>query len=123
MEKSAPAKPKSVDQYLAAFPDDVRDKLEQLRGIIKAAAPHAEELISYNMPAYKHHGFLVSFAGWKKHIGLYPIPAGDEAFQQAIAAFKAEKSTLQLPYNKPLPTTLLTTLVKLRLKENESRAK
>jgi uncharacterized protein YdhG (YjbR/CyaY superfamily) len=112
---------KSVNEYLSSFPEDVRTVLETMRKIIRVAAPEAEELISYNMPSYKLNGFLVSFAAWKKHIGLYPIPAGDETFKKQISIYKQEKSTAQFPYDKPLPVKLITRLVKLRMKENKAR--
>ncbi len=118
MEPAAKIKFKTVDEYISAFPKNVKDILEEMRNIIKRAAPTAEELISYNMPAYKLKGFLVSFAAWKKHIGLYPVPAGDESFKKQIALYKEEKNTAQFIYDKPLPVKLITKLVKLRVKEN-----
>jgi uncharacterized protein YdhG (YjbR/CyaY superfamily) len=112
---------KTVEEYLSSFPKHTRNILEAMRAIILKAAPKAEELISYNMPSYKLNGFLVSFAAWKKHIGLYPIPAGDETFKKKISIYKEEKSTAQFPYDKPLPVKLITRLVKLRIKENKER--
>lgn len=114
---------KTVDEYLAAFPGEVSDRLKQMRKTVRQAAPMAEELISYNMPAYKLLGFLVSFAAWKKYIGLYPIPAGDEAFKNQIANYKDAKSTAQFPYDEPLPLKLIARLVKFRIGENNEKAK
>jgi uncharacterized protein YdhG (YjbR/CyaY superfamily) len=121
MALSSSKKFKAVNEYLSSFPEDVRTALETMRKIIRMAAPEAEELISYNMPSYKLNGFLVSFAAWKKHIGLYPIPAGDETFKKQILIYKKEKSTAQFPYEKPLPVKLITRLVKLRIRENNER--
>ena len=114
---------KTVDEYISTFPKNVKVILEEMRRIIKRAAPKAEELISYNMPAYKLNGFLVSFAAWKKHIGLYPVPAGDATFKKQISLYKEEKSTAQFAYDKPLPVTLITKLVKLRVREDERLVK
>ncbi len=114
---------KTVDEYLAAFPREVSDRLKQMRKIVRQVAPKAEELISYNMPAYKLNGFLVSFAAWKKHTGLYPIPAGDETFKKQIAVYKDAKSTAQFPYDAPLPVRLIARMVKFRVKENKERLK
>jgi uncharacterized protein YdhG (YjbR/CyaY superfamily) len=113
---------KTVDEYISSFPEDVRRLLEAIRRTIRRAAPEAEEIISYNMPAYKLDGFLVSFAAWKNHIGLYPIPTGDEVFKKEIAIYKDAKSTVQIPYDKPLPLKLIARLVKFRVKENNDHA-
>jgi uncharacterized protein YdhG (YjbR/CyaY superfamily) len=115
------AKFKSVDEYIGTFPEEVQSILTTLRQTIKQAAPEAEELISYNMPAFKQNGFLVSYAAWKKHIGMYPVPVGNEAFQKAIARFTTEKSTAQFPLYQPMPLELIAQLVTFRLKENEQR--
>ncbi|WP_339793202.1 DUF1801 domain-containing protein [uncultured Imperialibacter sp.] len=115
------AKFKSVDEYIGTFPEEVQSILTTLRQTIKQAAPQAEELISYNMPAFKQNGFLVSYAAWKKHIGMYPVPAGDQAFQKAIAPFTTEKSTAQFPLNQPMPLKLIAQLIAFRLKENNKR--
>lgn len=113
------AKFTTVDEYISSFPEDVKDTLVEIRKTIRLAAPRAEELISYNMPAYKLNGFLVSFAAWKNHIGLYPIPAGDETFKKQIAAYRDANSTVQIPYDKSLPLKLITRLVKFRIQENK----
>lgn len=112
----------TVDEYISSFPEDVQNILQDIRSTIKKAAPNAEELISYNMPAYKLDGFLVSFAAWKNHIGLYPIPKGDDAFKKQVELYKGMKSTMQIPYDKPLPLKLIASLVKFRIKENKNHA-
>jgi uncharacterized protein YdhG (YjbR/CyaY superfamily) len=108
----------SIDEYIETFPEDVRDILERLRQTIHAAAPGAVEAISYQMPTFKLNGkYLIHVGGWKHHIGLYPIPPGDEAFQEAIAAYKDAKSTVRFPLDEPIPYNLVTKMVTLRLEE------
>ena len=111
-----------VDEYLADQPEEIREQLEDLRGIIKKAAPQATERISYNMPAYDLNGVLVYFAGYKGHIGFYPTASGIKAFQKEIAKFESSKGAVRLPLDKPLPKTLITRIVKFRLKENSEKA-
>lgn len=123
MATSSKTKFKTVDEYLSSFPKEVSDRLKAIRKTIRQSAPKAEELISYNMPAYKLNGFLVSFAAWKKHIGLYPIPAGDETFKKQIANYRDAKSTAQFPYDEALPLKLIARLVKFRVKENLEKVK
>lgn len=114
---------KSVDEYIGTFPEDIQKILEELRGTIKAAAPEAEETISYNIPTFKMNGrYLIYFAGWKNHISLYPIPVGSETFNKQIAKYVEGKGTLKFPINKPLPLKLINKIVKLKLAENQKRA-
>lgn len=116
---------KTIDEYIATFPKDIRDVLEQLRRVIRESAPKAEEAISYGMPAFKLNGrSLVFFAAWKDHIGFYPGgPSAIEAFKKELAPFKQSKGTIQFPLNKPIPLGLVKKIVKFRIKENESRKK
>src|SRR4051812_30734265 len=93
----------TVDQYISGFPAETQELLQQIRAIIQKAAPQAEEGISYMMPAYKLHGMLVYFAGYKKHIGFYPGAGGISEFQEEIDAFKNAKGSVQFPLDKPLP--------------------
>ena len=113
---------KSIDEYIGTFPEDMQKILEELRATIKAAAPEAEETISYNIPTFKMNGrYLIYFAGWKNHISLYPIPVGSEAFNKQVAKYAEGKGTLKFPLDKPLPLKLITKIVKLKLDENEKR--
>jgi len=116
------AAPKNVDEYVAAQPKTVQQLINKLRSTIKAAAPKAEEVISYQMPAYKHHGMLVYFAVWPKHIGFYPTPGGIEAFKKELAAYELSKGTIKFPLDKTIPYNLITRIVKYRVKENEEKA-
>jgi uncharacterized protein YdhG (YjbR/CyaY superfamily) len=115
--------PTTIDEYISGFPVDVQKKLEQIRAAIRKAAPDAEETILYAMPAYIYHGHLVFFSAYKKHIGFYPVPAGDEAFQHEVAVYKKHRSTLQFPLDKPLPITLIAKTVKLRMQENKQASR
>lgn len=117
--KTAPAK--NVDEYIKALPANVRTISEKLRQTIKAAAPQAEEVISYQMPAYKYHGMLVYFAAFKNHIGFYPAPGGIEAFKKELSAYKGAKGSVQFPLDQPIPFDLISKIVKFRVKENEAR--
>jgi uncharacterized protein YdhG (YjbR/CyaY superfamily) len=108
----------SVDAYIASFPDSVRPALEFVRQAIKEAAPQAEESISYQIAAYKLDGRPVTyFGGWKHHIGLYPLPAGDDDFQAELSTYKHAKGTVKLMLSDPIPTEFITRLVIHRLAE------
>jgi uncharacterized protein YdhG (YjbR/CyaY superfamily) len=114
---------KTVDEYINGFPKNVQDKLKQMRAAIKAAAPDAEEKISYRMPAYMQGGPLVYFAAFKNHIGFYPTASGIEAFKDEFKAYKSGKGSLQFPMNEPLPVELVTQVVKFKLEDNAKKAK
>ena len=114
--------PETVDQYIAAFPADVKKRMQQLRKTIKAAAPKAEEVISYQMPGYKYFGMLVYFAAYKNHIGFYPTSSGIAHFKKELAAFKGAKGSVQFPLDKPLPVQLINKIVLFRVKENLTKA-
>jgi uncharacterized protein YdhG (YjbR/CyaY superfamily) len=107
-----------IDSYIAEQLPDVRNKLMQIRQTIKTSAPEAEELISYNMPAFKYHGILVYFAGYKNHIGFYALPSGQKAFEKELSIYKQGKGSVQFPLDKPMPLALIKKMVKFRVKEN-----
>jgi uncharacterized protein YdhG (YjbR/CyaY superfamily) len=115
--------PATVDDYLAALPDDRRAAMEELRQAIKAAAPDATELISYQMPAFKTHGqFLVSYAAYKVHYSLFPASgAVVEALGDEIRPYLAGKGTIRFPAHRPIPTALVEKIVKIRVEENVKR--
>ena len=115
--------PKDVDAYIAKAPKAVRLKLAQLRRIIRAAAPKAEEHISYGMPYYSYKGRLVYFAIARKHIGLYvPTPVIEE-HKKELEDYETAKATVRFPLNKRLPIALIKKLVKARIEKNEDRNK
>ena len=109
----------NTDDYIKSFPNDVQERLKQIRAIIKQIAPDAEESISYAMPAYKLHGKpLVYFAAFKNHIGFYATPSGHSEFAKELSKYKQGKGSVQFPLDKPLPLGLITKIVKFRAKEN-----
>jgi uncharacterized protein YdhG (YjbR/CyaY superfamily) len=116
---------KDVDTYLAAVPEPARSTLETLRQTIKAAAPQAEEVISYQMPTFKYLGrALVGFAAWKNFCSLYPYTGSVwTEFKDELKGYgtSASKGTIQFPVDKPLPASLVKRIIKGRIKEIESR--
>ena len=115
-------KPVDTDTYIAGYPKETQKNLKLLRATIKKAAPQAEEIISYGMPAYKWNGMLVYFAAYEKHIGFYPGSSGIAAFKKELASYKTSKGTVQFPVEEPVPLPLIARIVKFRLKENQEKA-
>jgi uncharacterized protein YdhG (YjbR/CyaY superfamily) len=120
--KTGQKAPKNIDEYIAGFPPEVQEILQKIRLTIRKAAPKAEEAISYMIPAFKLNGNLVFFAAYKKHIGLYPAPRGNEAFKEELSAYGGGKGTVQFPLDKPIPYALIRKIVKFRVKENTDEA-
>ena len=117
-------KPRSIDEYIAGFPERTRELLEKVRSTIRKAAPKAEETISYAIPCFNLNGnYLVYFAGYKKHISVYPAKKGDAAYEKAVARYRTGKGTYQFPLDKPIPYTLITKIVKFNIRSNGKRAK
>ena len=114
--------PKTIDEYIAGFPPDVQAILQKIRLTIRKAAPGAEETIKYQMPTFMLNGNLVYFAGFKNHVGFYPIPTGIEKFKKELAAYKQGKGSIQFPLDQPIPYGLISKIVKFRVKENLARA-
>jgi uncharacterized protein YdhG (YjbR/CyaY superfamily) len=123
MEIKPSTKFASVDAYHAAFPDNVRARLDEIRAIIKQSAPKSEELLSYNMPAYKLNSVLVYYGGGKNHIGFYPTPGPITAFADVLTGYKTSKGAIQFPLDKPIPKKLVKDIVKFRMAEDEENAK
>lgn len=116
-------KPINIDEYIAGFPAEVQELLEQVRLTIKNVAPEAHEVISYGMPAFKLNGILVWFAAYKNHIGFYPHSSGIAAFKKELSAYKGAKGSVQFPLNKPLPLEMIAEIVKFRVIENMQKVK
>ena len=114
---------KNIDEYIAAFPEEIRKTLQKLRQVIHEAAPEAQEVISYNMPAFKQNGILVYFAAFKNHIGFYPTSSGVAAFKKELSAYETSKGTVRFPFDKPIPFELVARIVKFRVQENLSKKK
>ncbi|HEY5809763.1 MAG TPA: DUF1801 domain-containing protein [Povalibacter sp.] len=112
----------SIDSYIAAFPPRIRAVLRQIRTTIRAAAPGAEEAISYGIPAFKLQGVLVYFAAFKNHIGFYPPVRGDARIVKAVARYAGEKGNLRFPLDEPMPLTLITRITRLRVKQNLAKS-
>lgn len=122
MQSDQPA-PGTIAEYIAGFPADVQQVLQQIRQTIRQAAPDAQEAISYRMPTFKLHGDLVHFAAHKKHIGFYPAPSGIEAFKDELAPYASSKGAVQFPLDQPMPYDLISRIVQFRAQENLQRAK
>ena len=117
--------PKSVDDYLATLEPDRRAAMEQIRAAVKAAAPGATEVITYNMPGFKTHGqFLVSYDAYKSHYSLFP--ASDEVVKglgSEIEPHLAGSGTIRFKASAPIPVDLVRRIVEIRVAENDARAK
>jgi uncharacterized protein YdhG (YjbR/CyaY superfamily) len=114
----------TVDEYIEAFPENVRTILEKLRITVRKAAPEAVESITYDMPTFKLDGKrLVYFSAWKNHIGFYSIPEGNEAFKKQLSPCAGPKGSLRFSLEKPIPYDLVEKVVMLRMKEIQSEKK
>ena len=111
----------SVDEYIKCLPAESKGKMIELRTLIKMAAPEAEELISYNMPSFNYYGRLVYYAAFKSHIGFYPMASGISAFEKDISKYKWAKGSVQFPLDKSLPASLITKIIRYRVKENREK--
>lgn len=115
--------PANIDAYIASFPKDVQVVLQQIRHTVRAAAPQAQEAIKYAMPAFLQDGHLVLFAAFTNHIGFYPAPTGEQAFEKDLSKYKTGKGSVQFPLDQPMPLDLIRKIVKYRIKKNAEAAK
>ncbi len=122
MVEKSEAGPATIDEYIKAFPRDIRARLEALRAAIHEAAPEAQEKISYAMPTFFLKGNLVHFAAFKSHIGLYPAPSGIVEFAKELAPYKSAKGSVRLPLDEEPPLELVKKIVRFRAKENLAKA-
>ncbi|HNB41183.1 MAG TPA: DUF1801 domain-containing protein [Anaerolineales bacterium] len=114
----------SIDEYIVACPPESQDYMQQIRKLIRSLVPDAKERISYQMAAFERNGKnFIHFAGWKKHVSLYPVPAGSEAFEREIAKYVDGKGTVKFALDEPLPIKLIERVVKLHLAVNKKKAK
>ncbi len=120
--KSSQDSPHDIDAYIAAFPADVRERLEQMRTAIRAEAPDAEEAIKYGIPTFVLHGNLVHFAAFQNHIGFYPTPSGIETFARELSPYESAKGSVRFPFEQPLPLGLVRKIVAFRVKEARSKS-
>jgi uncharacterized protein YdhG (YjbR/CyaY superfamily) len=119
--KPANPTPKSIDEYIAGFPQDVQQILRKVRATIKRAAPDAEEAIKYQLPTFVLGENLVHFGAFKTHLGFYPTPSGIDAFKDELSAYAGAKGSVQFPFEKPMPLTLISKIVKFRVREVRDR--
>jgi uncharacterized protein YdhG (YjbR/CyaY superfamily) len=113
---------RTIDEYIAGFPAATQRKLREMRAVIRAAAPQAEEKISYQLPAFALKGNLVYFGAFTGHIGFYPAPRGIEAFKAELSKYEGAKGTVRFPLDKPLPARLIARIVRFRVAENLEKA-
>jgi uncharacterized protein YdhG (YjbR/CyaY superfamily) len=113
----------TIDDYIATFPANVKDNLNQIRATIKKAAPDAIEKISYGMPTFELNGNLIHFAAFKNHIGLYPAPQGIEAFKTELSGYKGAKGSVQFPLDQQMPLDLISRITKYRVEKNLAKPK
>lgn len=109
---------KTIDEYIATFPKEVQSTLETVRQIIKKAVPEAEEGISYQLPVFKYHGYVLYFGGFKNHFSISSPPPTFEVFKDELKPYKVSKSVVQIPYSEPIPSELITKIAKYKAAEN-----
>src|SRR5215472_3447235 len=110
--------PKNVDEYFARIAEPARSMLDEMRSAIRSVVPkEATEVISYQIPAFRHNGILAWYAAFAKHCSLFPTAAVIEDFQDELKGFTVSKGTIQFPVDKPLPVALIKKLIKARVKE------
>jgi uncharacterized protein YdhG (YjbR/CyaY superfamily) len=112
----------TIDEYIADFPAEIQDILQQVRRTIQEVAPEAKETISYAMPTFTLHGNLVHFAAFKNHIGFYPTPSGVEEFKERLSVYKGAKGSVQFPLTQPIPYDLIKAIVLYRVAEDNKKA-
>lgn len=113
---------KTVDDYIAAQPENTRDHLEELRKLIKTVVPDSEELLNYKVPSYAlvpggKRDHQIMFAAYEKFIGFYPFPTTLEKFSEELKEYKQGKGSVQFPLNKPLPKELIKKMIEFRKNE------
>ncbi len=118
-------KPRDFDKYISRFPTDIQKHLQQIRKTVKKIASEATETISYGLPAFNLNGkYLIYFAAYKNHIGLYPVPNGGKELNKEFAPYSTSgKGTVQFPIDNPMPIELITKIVRFRIKDNIVKAK
>lgn len=111
-------KPCPIDTYIAKFPKEVQTLLKKVKATIKKSAPKMDEVISYGIPTFDRNGrHIIHFAGFKKHIGLFPGSLAVVAFKNDLVDYKTSKGTIQFQFDEPIPYRLIEKIVKFRIKE------
>ena len=112
------ATPATIDEFIARYPKDVQKALRELRGVIRKAAPKAEEAFRYGIPTYRLADTnLVHFSGYKSHIGFYPTSSGIREFKKELSAYQCSKGTMQIPLDTKIPRGLIRRIVQFRIRE------
>jgi uncharacterized protein YdhG (YjbR/CyaY superfamily) len=117
--KSTP--PKTVDEYIGGYPQNVQAILQEIRRIVRDAVPAAQETIKYQIPTFVLGENLLHFAGFKKHIGFYPTPSGIRHFKDALASYPTAKGSVQFPLDRSMPYALIRKIAQFRAKEARER--
>jgi uncharacterized protein YdhG (YjbR/CyaY superfamily) len=119
------SRPENINDYIAGFPEHTQKMLQEIRALIKKLVPKAEETISYGIPSFTLDGhYLIYFAGYKKHIGVYPVPVGNPEFEKKFSKYKTSgKGAIQFPLDRPIPQELVSEIVKFRVKMNLEKTK
>jgi len=120
---STKTRPKTIDEYIQAAPREAQKKLREMHACIRAAAPGAKEGLKWGMPAFSYRRILVTFAGFKNHIGFYPTPSAVTAFAKELSIFSTAKGSIQFPLEKPLPLSLIRKITAFRVKESVEQDK
>jgi len=113
----------TIDEYIAMFPKQIQNILQELRQTIGESAPQAQETISYQMPTFKLNGNLVYFAAFKNHIGFFPTSSAIINFKKELSEYETSKGTIRFPLDKPIPFDLVKKIVKFRVNENLQKKK
>jgi len=116
-------RPRTVTEYINAFPKGAREKLRQMRACIRASAPGAKESMKWGMPAFSYKRILVTYAAFEHHIGFYPTPSAVTAFAKELSKFSTAKGSIQFPLEKPLPLSLVRKITAFRVKESVEQDK
>jgi uncharacterized protein YdhG (YjbR/CyaY superfamily) len=112
----------AVDEYIARFPPAVRARLTKIRRVVRTAAPHATEGMSYRIPAYRQHNIIVYFAGFQKHVSVFPPVRGNAALEKAVSKYANAKGNLRFPHDAPLPLPLIARVVRHQARQDAARA-
>lgn len=112
----------NIDEYIAGYPPEVQELLQEIRATIRQAAPDAEETVKYGIPTFTLQGNLVHFGAYEKHIGFYPTPTGIEKFKNELSVYEVAKGTVRFPLDRPIPFDLISKIVTFRVKENLEKA-
>ncbi len=112
---------KTIDEYIAGFPQNIQAILTKMRQSIKETAPDAKETIAYRMPTFRLNGNLVHFAAFANHIGFYPTPSGILAFEKDLAGYETSKGAIRFPLDKPIPYELVKKITKFRVNETSEK--